>query len=138
MADYFAMLEAEIRQQRYNNTQHRRSLREQLAHRIEHTARETGDAAGDDIPSYEEAGTDRFIEAKTTRYGRETPFSWRVRDCSGRGTRAPLRRFQVSTRRAKHLFHMPCDELQVRVVRRPHWHIQVSAMKVHDKVLEHG
>lgn len=51
-----------------------RAGRDSLADKIEHTAREAGDAAGFDIHSYEEAGTDRFIEAKTTRYGKEMPF----------------------------------------------------------------
>ncbi len=51
-----------------------RAGRASLADRIEHTAREAGDAAGYDIHSYDEVGTDRFIEAKTTRYGKEMPF----------------------------------------------------------------
>lgn len=48
--------------------------RENLAERIEHTSREVGDGAGFDIRSFEANGTDRFIEVKTTRYGRYAPF----------------------------------------------------------------
>ena len=48
--------------------------RETLAEKIEHTSLELGDGAGFDIRSFNEDGTDRFIEAKTTKYGKETPF----------------------------------------------------------------
>jgi hypothetical protein len=47
---------------------------DRLAARIEHTSRKQGDGAGFDILSFEESGTERFIEVKTTKYGRETPF----------------------------------------------------------------
>jgi hypothetical protein len=45
-----------------------------LADGIEHTSQELGDGTGYDIRSYEENGTDRFIEVKTTRFSRYTPF----------------------------------------------------------------
>jgi hypothetical protein len=45
-----------------------------LMERLEHTAVERGDGAGFDIHSYERDGTDRFIEVKTTAYGKQTPF----------------------------------------------------------------
>ena len=48
--------------------------KEQLASRIEHTARVRGDYEGYDILSFEESGRERFIEVKTTKYGGETPF----------------------------------------------------------------
>ncbi|MGZ5127160.1 MAG: DUF3883 domain-containing protein [Burkholderiales bacterium] len=51
-----------------------RSGKEALAAKIEHTSRTHGDAEGFDILSFEESGAERFIEVKTTKYGRETPF----------------------------------------------------------------
>jgi hypothetical protein len=45
-----------------------------LADQIEHIAITVGPSAGFDIRSYEEDGSDRFIEAKTTKYGKNTPF----------------------------------------------------------------
>lgn len=48
--------------------------RESLSERIEHTSFERGDGAGFDIRSFNQNGSDRFIEAKTTKYGKETPF----------------------------------------------------------------
>lgn len=48
--------------------------RESLAERIEQVSVTVGPAAGFDIRSFEENGTDRFIEAKTTKYGKNTPF----------------------------------------------------------------
>lgn len=48
--------------------------KESLAERIEHIAVTEGDGAGFDIRSFETNGTDRFIEVKTTAYGKQTPF----------------------------------------------------------------
>ncbi len=48
--------------------------KESLAERIEHTAAVEGDGAGFDIRSFEPDGSDRFIEVKTTAYGKQTPF----------------------------------------------------------------
>ena len=45
-----------------------------LADRIEHVAQTQGDGAGFDIRSFDDAGADLFIEVKTTRYGKQTPF----------------------------------------------------------------
>ncbi len=45
-----------------------------LATDVEHVAVTRGDRAGYDIRSHETSGKDRFIEVKTTRYGRRTPF----------------------------------------------------------------
>lgn len=45
-----------------------------LADSVKHTALESGDGAGFDVHSYERDGTDRFIEVKTTAYGKQTPF----------------------------------------------------------------
>lgn len=45
-----------------------------LADRIEQVSATAGPAAGFDVRSFEEDGSDRFIEAKTTKYGKSTPF----------------------------------------------------------------
>jgi hypothetical protein len=45
-----------------------------LADRIERVSITKGDGEGYDILSFNIDGTDRFIEAKTTRYGIHTPF----------------------------------------------------------------
>ncbi|GIK35398.1 MAG: hypothetical protein AMXMBFR45_05030 [Gammaproteobacteria bacterium] len=45
-----------------------------LADRIEQVSAIVGPSAGFDIRSFEENGSDRFIEAKTTKYGKNTPF----------------------------------------------------------------
>lgn len=47
---------------------------ESLADRIEHTSQVKGDHEGFDILSFESDGTERLIEVKTTKYGKETPF----------------------------------------------------------------
>lgn len=46
----------------------------QLAERVSHSAVEHGDGPGYDVRSFEEDGTDRFIEVKTTTYSEFTPF----------------------------------------------------------------
>jgi len=45
-----------------------------LADRVEHVSQTLGDGAGYDIRSFDGGGDDLFIEVKTTRYGRSTPF----------------------------------------------------------------
>ena len=45
-----------------------------LARNVEQVSKTQGDRAGYDIRSYEEDGRDRFVEVKTTRYGKFTPF----------------------------------------------------------------
>lgn len=45
-----------------------------LADRVEWTSRVRGDGMGFDILSFESSGTERFIEVKTTTFGKETPF----------------------------------------------------------------
>lgn len=45
-----------------------------LAAKIEHVAKERGDSEGFDILSFEIGGAERFIEVKTTKYGKEAPF----------------------------------------------------------------
>lgn len=48
--------------------------KEMLAARIEHTSKVRGDHEGYDILSFDETGSERLIEVKTTKYGAETPF----------------------------------------------------------------
>jgi hypothetical protein len=45
-----------------------------LADKVEHVSRTKGDGLGYDILSYEPTGRERFIEVKTTAFGKETPF----------------------------------------------------------------
>lgn len=45
-----------------------------LAERVEHVAVTEGDSLGFDVRSFEEDGSDRLIEVKTTAYGKHTPF----------------------------------------------------------------
>ncbi len=47
---------------------------ESLADRVEQVSVTVGPHAGFDIRSFENDGSDRFIEAKTTKYGKNTPF----------------------------------------------------------------
>jgi len=48
--------------------------KEALAEKIEHVAKTQGDGAGFDILSFEPNGADRYVEVKTTKYGRYSPF----------------------------------------------------------------
>lgn len=52
----------------------REAGRERLARQVDHVAVSRGDGLGYDILSFEEDGSDRGIEVKTTRFGKETPF----------------------------------------------------------------
>lgn len=45
-----------------------------LADKIEHVAKTRGDGLGFDILSFDANGRERFIEVKTTSFGRDTPF----------------------------------------------------------------
>ncbi|EMS80262.1 DUF3883 domain-containing protein [Desulfotignum phosphitoxidans] len=45
-----------------------------LSERVEQISVTKGPSAGFDILSFEKNGTDRYIEAKTTKYGKNTPF----------------------------------------------------------------
>ena len=58
----------------YERARLRRADREALADRVERVSVTEGPAAGYDIHSYEAAGTDRYIEVKTTTSGRYSPF----------------------------------------------------------------
>lgn len=45
-----------------------------LADRVEHVAQSMGDGLGYDVLSFEPDGRERFIEVKTTAFGKDTPF----------------------------------------------------------------
>ena len=45
-----------------------------LVDRVEHVSRTKGDGLGYDILSFEASGKERFIEVKTTAFGKQTPF----------------------------------------------------------------
>lgn len=45
-----------------------------LADKVEHIAQSKGDGLGYDVLSFESDGKERFIEVKTTTFGRDTPF----------------------------------------------------------------
>ncbi len=51
-----------------------RTGKESLADKVEQISVTVGPSAGFDILSFEKDGTDRFVEAKTTKYGKSTPF----------------------------------------------------------------
>ena len=59
---------------KYERLRLERAGKDHLARNIEQVSRTIGDHAGYDIRSYHADGRDRFIEVKTTRYGRYTPF----------------------------------------------------------------
>ena len=58
----------------YEQTRLQRAGKDHLARNVEHVAKTVGDHLGYDIHSYEDTGRDRFVEVKTTRYGKRTPF----------------------------------------------------------------
>ena len=53
-----------------------------LADRVEHVARTKGDGLGYDVLSFEANGRERFIEVKTTSFGKDTPFFVSQRELS--------------------------------------------------------
>lgn len=57
--------------------EHWRLLRlgqDHLADRVEHVSKSKGDGLGYDVLSFDANGRERFIEVKTTTFGRDTPF----------------------------------------------------------------
>lgn len=47
---------------------------QRLADKVEHVSQTKGDGLGYDVLSYDSDGKERFIEVKTTTFGRDTPF----------------------------------------------------------------
>ena len=58
----------------YERTRLERAGKDHLAKQVEQVSKTQGDHVGYDIHSYEDNGRDRFVEVKTTRYGKRTPF----------------------------------------------------------------
>lgn len=58
----------------YERTRLQRAGKDHLARNVEQVSKTIRDHLGYDIRSYEESGRDRFVEVKTTRYGKRTPF----------------------------------------------------------------
>lgn len=58
----------------YERTRLVQAGKDHLARNVEQVSKTHGDQAGYDIRSYEATGRDRFVEVKTTRYGKLTPF----------------------------------------------------------------
>jgi len=58
----------------YEQYRLRRAGKPALSQRVEHISRTRGDGLGYDILSFEVDGQERWIEVKTTAFGRETPF----------------------------------------------------------------
>ncbi len=84
---------------------------ERLAEKVEQVSKTVGDQAGFDIRSYDADGRDRFIEVKTTRYGKYTPFYISAGEVRFSGAHADAyhlyRLFEF--RRAPRLFVLPGD-----------------------------
>lgn len=55
---------------------------QRLADRVEHVARTKGDGLGYDVLSFDASGKERFIEVKTTSFGKDTPFFVSQRELS--------------------------------------------------------
>lgn len=73
-----------------------REGKDRLARNVEQVSKTVGDHAGYDIRSYEVSGRDRFIEVKTTRYGKLTPFYISTGEV----------RFSVANEHAYHLYRL--------------------------------
>lgn len=81
----------------------------QLAEKVEHVAKTRGDGLGYDILSFDPAGEERFIEVKTTSFGKRTPFF--VSSNEVEFARNESRRFRLvrvfDFRSEPHLFELP-------------------------------
>ncbi len=58
----------------YERSRLTKAGKEDLADKIEWVSKELGDGLGYDILSKKEDGTDRYVEVKTTKLPKETPF----------------------------------------------------------------
>jgi hypothetical protein len=81
----------------------------QLAERVEHVAKTRGDGLGYDVLSFAADGAERFIEVKTTSFGKRTPFF--VSSNEVEFARAAADRFMLyrvfDFRAEPHLFELP-------------------------------
>lgn len=81
----------------------------QLAERVEHVAKTRGDGLGYDVLSFEADGIERFIEVKTTSFGKRTPFFVSSNEVEfARATPDRFTLYRVFDFRAEpHLFELP-------------------------------
>ncbi len=103
-----------------------RAGKDHLARNVEQVSKTVGDHAGYDIHSYDVAGHDRFVEVKTTRYGKLTPFyisAGEVRFCGANLHAYRLYRL-FNFRKGPRLFVLPGD------VRR-HVRLNVANYRAH-------
>lgn len=95
----------------YERARLRHAGRDNLADRVEHVSVTVGDGLGYDIRSYEPDGSDRFVEVKTTAYGKETPFYLSSNEL--RTSREEEHRFHLhrvfAFRRSPRMFTLPGD-----------------------------
>ena len=80
----------------YERARLRQAGKDQLARNVEQVSKTVGDHAGYDIRSYDLAGHDRYVEVKSTRYGKLTPFYISVGEI----------RFSSANRHAYHLYRL--------------------------------
>jgi hypothetical protein len=80
-----------------------------LADRVEHISQSRGDGAGFDILSFEPSGAERFIEVKTTAFGKYTPFFASINEVEfARAFEAQFQLYRVfEFRREPRLFCLP-------------------------------
>ena len=103
-----------------------RAEKDRLARNVERVSKSVGDHAGYDIRSYDVTGHDRFVEVKTTRYGKLTPFyisAGEVRFCGANLHAYRLYRL-FNFRKGPKLFILPGD------VRR-HVRLNVANYRAH-------
>lgn len=81
----------------------------QLAERVEHVAKTRGDGLGYDVLSFAADGIERFIEVKTTSFGKRTPFFVSSNEVEfARATADRFTLYRVFDFRAEpHLFELP-------------------------------
>ncbi len=81
----------------------------QLAGRVEHVAKTRGDGLGYDVLSFAADGVERFIEVKTTAFGKRTPFFVSSNEVEfARATADRFSLYRVFDFRAEpHLFELP-------------------------------
>ena len=95
----------------YEKTRLRCAGKDHLARHVEQVSKTQGDHVGYDIRSYSRRGEDRFVEVKTTRYGKLTPFY--ISASEVRFSKANQRQYSLyrvfDFRRRPRLFTLPGD-----------------------------
>jgi hypothetical protein len=79
-----------------------------LADKVEHVSLSKGDGLGYDVLSFDAGGKERFIEVKTTTYGRDTPFFVSRRELAlSRGANEQFQLYRVfEFRKTPRLFNL--------------------------------